>query len=653
MKKSGFAKGVIWTLSIGIVLVVILAAVGVLAYNGYTNAALEASYSRGNTETTIKIEKKDKLSSEIASVDKKQIKFNENLLKDKKKLNFKEHGPFFGIKKGSQWIRGIHVGTKDDYAQSTWYGTFAKDNMYHKGYWAHTYSNGKVIYQYSHFKLDKQGKVIQDEKGKFLIEDSYVISKEDFEKVKLYIQYDIEPPFSFYDFDLENAQTEVVQKKDITTNEWFKWVETYPSALKDGTFLSKSKEKGIKIIEKININSEVYVPDTVNEHFKYFNAVREQVNYIKYKGKKYKVLAAAKNYYAGLMLAAGYHEDLKTAATLALKNCKKQEEGTYPLTECVVVMIGDDRVTFKEQGYWSEVLLKKPTLIKKYFDSIGSNKFDQNYLAQNFLNDQAEKFTIISKKIAKTKDSNPEIKLKYETDEKYYALVIGNNNYEHLEKLDAAENDAEVIADVLTKKYGFKVDLLLNADYDTTVNSLFKITDKLKRNDNLLIYYAGHGELDKAENRGYWLPVDASYEMRSKWISNQRIVDRIKATKAKHVLLVADSCFSGTLMRSGGNLDKEESVDEKYIKRLKNKKTRLVITSGGNEPVVDSVGGDHSLFALKFIDTLKNNNTVINSQILFENVRRYVVANADQTPERAMVHKTGHDGGDFLFFPKK
>jgi hypothetical protein len=37
---------------------------------------------------------------------------------------------------------------------------------------------------------------------------------------------------------------------------------------------------------------------------------------------------------------------------------------------------------------------------------------------------------------------------------------------------------------------------------------------------------------------------------------------------------------------------------------------------------------------------------------LFENIRRYVVSNADQTPERAMVHKTGHDGGDFLFFAK-
>ena len=169
----------------------------------------------------------------------------------------------------------------------------------------------------------------------------------------------------------------------------------------------------------------------------------------------------------------------------------------------------------------------------------------------------------------------------------------------------------------------------------------------------MLIYYAGHGELEKDENRGYWLPVDASYEKKSKWISNQRIVDRIKATKAKHVLLIADSCFSGTLMRSGTVTNVTEVIDQRYIKRLKNKKTRLVITSGGNEPVIDSDGGNHSLFALKLIETLKNSKNVINSQILFENVRRYVVSNADQTPERAMVHKTGHDGGDFLFFPKK
>ena len=257
----------------------------------------------------------------------------------------------------------------------------------------------------------------------------------------------------------------------------------------------------------------------------------------------------------------------------------------------------------------------------------------------------------IKTQIAKAEPSQTQ-EVIYKTDEKYYALVIGNNNYEHLEKLDAAQYDAEVIADILENKYGFEVDLLLNADYETTVDTLYDVTNKVKNNDNLLIYYAGHGELDKAENRGYWLPVDASYKQKSKWISNQRIVDRVKATKAKHVLLMVDSCFSGTLMRSGTAPEVKETMDEKYIERLKKKKTRLVITSGGNEPVVDSDGGQHSLFALKLIDILKNNNSVINSQMLFEPIRKYVSANADQTPERAMVHKTGHDGGDFLFFAK-
>ena len=234
--------------------------------------------------------------------------------------------------------------------------------------------------------------------------------------------------------------------------------------------------------------------------------------------------------------------------------------------------------------------------------------------------------------------------------ENYYALVIGNNDYQYLDKPRAAENDATAVGKILKEKYGFKVDLLLNADYDETVNKIYSLTKNLKSQDNLLIYYAGHGELDAAENRGYWLPVDANEELRSKWISNSFIVDRIKATKAKHVLLMVDSCFSGTLLRSGNSNLRNSSIDKNYIQRLKNKKTRLVITSGGNEPVTDNEGGNHSLFAQKLLDTLNQNNDVINSQILFENIRSYVVANASQTPEIAIVHKSGHDGGDFLFF---
>ena len=90
MKKSGFAKGVIWTISITLVCVIILATVGIVAYNGYTDAALEASYSTGKSKTTINIEKKKKTTSEYASTElsDKTVNFTKDLIKNKKKLIF-------------------------------------------------------------------------------------------------------------------------------------------------------------------------------------------------------------------------------------------------------------------------------------------------------------------------------------------------------------------------------------------------------------------------------------------------------------------------------------------------------------------------------------------------------------------------------------
>ena len=252
----------------------------------------------------------------------------------------------------------------------------------------------------------------------------------------------------------------------------------------------------------------------------------------------------------------------------------------------------------------------------------------------------------------KQKNLNNDNIIRASTDENYHALIIGNNNYKYLTKLDAAVNDANVLSSLLEDKYGFNVELLLNANYDEIVNTLHLVSKKLTKKDNLLIFYAGHGELDARQNRGYWLPVDAQSDLRSKWISNAIIADELKATQAKHVLLIVDSCFSGSLMRDSGLRNTNDKLDQEYIELLKRKKTRIVITSGGNEPVIDSDGGDHSIFAKKLITTLKDNREVISTQQLFENIRRYVAVNANQTPERAAIYQAGHDGGDFLFFSK-
>lgn len=242
---------------------------------------------------------------------------------------------------------------------------------------------------------------------------------------------------------------------------------------------------------------------------------------------------------------------------------------------------------------------------------------------------------------------------KFTTDEKYYALIIGNNNYEKLEDLDNAVNDAKDLEKVLKEKYGFKTTLLIDEKSDETENAIIKFTQNRDKNDNILIYYAGHGELIKKQKRGYWLPTDAGSTQDSKWLSNNNIKDLIASSDAKHILLMVDSCFSGSLMRGSGENKSVEKLTPSAVERFKKLKTRLVMTSGGNEFVADGIGNSkNSVFAEPLIKALKDNNDVIRSIELFQTVQNYVINNADQTPNHSLIHGTGHNGGEFLFFPK-
>ena len=242
---------------------------------------------------------------------------------------------------------------------------------------------------------------------------------------------------------------------------------------------------------------------------------------------------------------------------------------------------------------------------------------------------------------------------KFTTDEKYYALIIGNNNYEKLEDLDNAVNDAKDLEKVLKEKYGFETTLLIDEKSDETENAIIKFTQNRDKNDNILIYYAGHGELIKKQKRGYWLPTDAGSTQDSKWLSNNNIKDLIASSDAKHILLMVDSCFSGSLMRGSGENKSVEKLTPSAVERFKKLKTRLVMTSGGNEFVADGIGNSkNSVFAEPLIKALKDNNDVIRSIELFQTVQNYVINNADQTPNHSLIHGTGHNGGEFLFFPQ-
>src|SRR5262249_38539474 len=219
---------------------------------------------------------------------------------------------------------------------------------------------------------------------------------------------------------------------------------------------------------------------------------------------------------------------------------------------------------------------------------------------------------------------------------RYHALVIGNNAYTDMSPLKTAVSDATAIADLLRTTYGFTVTLLTNATREDIITALDQLRSTLTEQDNLLIYYAGHGVLDSSEERGYWLPVNARQDSRIQWISNTTITDALKAMEAKHVLVVADSCYSGTLVRGIDVVRPPSGGVERntYLARIVQKRSRTVLTSGGLEPVADSGGGgEHSVFAKAFLTVLQDNRDVLDGQQLFHLIRRPVILNAAQTPE--------------------
>ncbi|BCA53238.1 hypothetical protein W02_03780 [Nitrospira sp. KM1] len=241
---------------------------------------------------------------------------------------------------------------------------------------------------------------------------------------------------------------------------------------------------------------------------------------------------------------------------------------------------------------------------------------------------------------------------------RYHALVIGNDHYQHWPQLMNAISDATAVAHVLKAHYGFQVTLLTDATRAQIMKALNQYRKILTEKDNLLIYYAGHGHLDQGIDRGYWIPVDAETHDNSEWVLLPGITDMLQLISAKHVMVVADSCFGGKLTRASLAQLKPGLTDEArfdLLKTLAQKRVRTAMTSGGVQPVLDAGGSGHSVFAEAFLGVLEDNGSVLEAERLFWAVRTRVVStsqklNAEQIPTYDPIHMAGHESlGDFIF----
>lgn len=235
----------------------------------------------------------------------------------------------------------------------------------------------------------------------------------------------------------------------------------------------------------------------------------------------------------------------------------------------------------------------------------------------------------------------------------YHALIIGNDAYRNVPRLTTAVRDAQTVAQILRDFYGFNVRVLTNATRHEMLTAMTAMRQTLGERDNLLIFYAGHGILDSDTERGYWLPVDAEKDNPANWVSNADLTDVVKAIRARHVLVVADSCYSGTLVRAVMADFRSTIEQEAWWQRVAGKRSRAALTSGGLEPVLDGGGAGHSVFARAFVQALRENDAVLDASGLFKRVQRPVIVNSDQTPAYSDIRGAGHDGGEFLFVRRR
>jgi len=317
----------------------------------------------------------------------------------------------------------------------------------------------------------------------------------------------------------------------------------------------------------------------------------------------------------------------------------KDESGVSEL------ILNDQNIKFEESGaFSSDVLL-----------SIGKNVI--HIEAVDIFNNRALKSLIITripdKNTHETKIDNFVESLNVKGN--YYALIIGINNYRFLEKLTTAVSDSKSTANIL-QTYGFEI-TLLNENVTRTIimKELNKLRQKLYPDDKLLIYFAGHGFFNQETEKAYWLPVDAEKNDTTNWIISDSVTSNLKAISANHILIVSDSCYSGTLTRKPKIKLSSNFSRSKYLNKMLKKKTRVLISSGGNEPVVDNDGTGHSVFASALIKALeKPEKNIFTAEELFVNdIKEAVVGKANQTPEYKYIINSGHDGGDFVFIKTK
>jgi hypothetical protein len=232
---------------------------------------------------------------------------------------------------------------------------------------------------------------------------------------------------------------------------------------------------------------------------------------------------------------------------------------------------------------------------------------------------------------------------------KNYLFVIAIDKYSNgkILPLNNAVHDAIKLTEILTQKYSYELitESLFNeeATRKKIIEELNKISYLVTKEDSLIIYFAGHGEVNPLTKKGYWVPFDAENSI-SDFVPNSTIIDILSGIDIKHLLLIIDSCFSGSF------LNQMRSTNELHYQKLNNSNSRWIISSGRSEKVSDGKAGEGSPFSVILIEYLnKNFETTFSVGELAVAISKGVGSISKQQPLFGFVRELGHQDGQLVF----
>ncbi|WP_294346228.1 caspase family protein [Sphingobacterium sp.] len=225
-----------------------------------------------------------------------------------------------------------------------------------------------------------------------------------------------------------------------------------------------------------------------------------------------------------------------------------------------------------------------------------------------------------------------------------YLFLVGINDYLENDPLYSCVKDCNDLKEILIEKYNFEENKIYEVYNEKAtgfniLNAFRKYRTLLSEEDNLIIYYSGHGEYEDAEDVGYWVPYDSTNFAQN--ISNRNIIDHLDRIKCKHIFLISDSCFSNSLLMQG-RFKKSKIYFEKH--------SRWALTSAFNE-ARDADSETNTLFCEYILEFLSTADKEFRVSELIEFVKSKYYTNEFQTPQGGPLAISGHRGGEFVFYP--